>query len=91
MKEINRMILYIGRYSRITILYLLYHRDVSSYIQKNLLYFYYCIYIMSIFLYKKLPSHFIFLLRKIDKCTKPMDLTRPFKYLYTYFLRKKIY
>lgn len=43
------------------------------------------------FLYKKLPSHFIVLLRKIDKYTKPMDLTRLFKYLYTYFLRKKIY
>lgn len=76
-KEINHIILYIGRYSRITILYLLYHRDVSSYIQKNLLYFYYCIYITIVFfLYKKLPSHFIFLLRKIDKYTKPMTLAK---------------
>lgn len=57
MKEINRMILYIGRYSRITILYLLYHRDVSSDIQKNLLYFYYCIYIMIVSLYIKNYLH----------------------------------
>lgn len=57
MKEINRMILYIGRYSRITILYLLYHRDVSSDIQKNLLYFYYCIYITIVSLYIKNYLH----------------------------------